>query len=307
MDLDVLKCFSRIAALGSVSKAASDLGISQPALTRQIKRLEHDLGNEVLVRNSRGVELTEAGNYLLSRVGPLLDQADLIAEELSAWRGSLSGNVAICMPASMHRSVTLPLVADIRRTVPGVRLRVIDGFDALLHDQLREGLVDLGILVHDQERIIHGVDQQPLAREQLLLVGKKSAFPQGSRVRIRDLQGKELALPGERNHLRHHIDALFRRQGCEARIGIEVESMSLAKDLVARGEFFSIVPASGVEICARDGVASWPIVGASISWALCIQKRRQQSPTVREVARQLNELVLQPPRSRIVRGSGPRF
>src|SRR3954447_13255214 len=45
MDLGVLKCFSRIAALGSMSRAASDLGISQPALTRQIKRLEHDLGN----------------------------------------------------------------------------------------------------------------------------------------------------------------------------------------------------------------------------------------------------------------------
>jgi DNA-binding transcriptional LysR family regulator len=210
------------------------------------------------------------------------------------------------MPASLHRSVTLPLVTDIRRTTPGVRLRVIDGFDALLHDQLREGLVDLGILVHDQERIIHGVDQKPLAREQLLLVGKKSAFPPGARLRIRDLHDKELALPGERNHLRHHIEALFRRQGVEARIGIEVESMSLARDLVARGEFFSIVPESGVEISARDGVASWPIVSASISWALCIQKRRQQSPTVREVARRLGELILQPPRSRIVRGPGPR-
>src|SRR5882757_1541718 len=304
MDLDVLKCFSRIVALGSVSKAASDLGISQPALTRQIKRLEHDLGNEVLVRNSRGVELTEAGNFLLCRIRPLLDQADLITEELSAWRGSLSGNVAICMPASLHRSVTSPLVADIRRTMPGVRLRVIDGFDALLHDQLREGLVDIGILVHDHERIIDGVDQKPLAREQLLLVGKKSAFPRGSRLGIRDLRDKELALPGERNHLRHHIEALFRKQGGEARIGIEVDSMRLANDLVARGEFFSIVPESGVEINAGDGVASWPIVGASISWALCIQKRRQQSPIVREVAGRLKELVLQPPRSRIIRGSG---
>ena len=306
MDLAVLKCFSRIAALGSLSRAASDLGISQPALTRQIKRLEHDLGNEVLVRNSRGVELTEAGHYLLSRIGPLLDQADLIAEELSAWRGALSGSVAICMPASLHRAVTLPLVADIRRTMPGVRLRVIDGFDALLHDQLREGLVDLGILVHDEQRIIEGVDQKPLAREQLLLVGSRSAFPQGARLRIRDLRDKELALPGERNQLRQHVEALFRRQGVAARIGIEVESMSLANDLVRRGEFFSVMPESGSFGYAKDGIGCWPMIGASISWALCIQKRRAQSPAVREVARRLNELMLQPPRSRIVRGSGAK-
>jgi len=306
MDLGVLKSFSRIAALGSVSRAASDLGISQPALTRQIKRLEHDLGSEVLVRNSRGVELTEAGHYLLSRIGPLLDQADLIAEELSAWRGSLTGHVAVCMPASLHRSVTLPLVADVRRTMPGVRLRVIDGFDALLHDQLREGLVDLGILVHDHERIIEGVDQKPLVRERLLLVGNKSAFPKDARLRTRDLHDKELALPGERNHLRQHVEALLRKQGGAARIGIEVESMSLASDLVRRGEFFSVVPESGVDGYARDGIGCWPIAGASITWALCIQKRRAQSPVVREVAKRLHELMLRSPRSRIVRGAGAK-
>src|SRR5882757_3298130 len=149
MDLDVLKCFRRIVALGSLSKAASELGISQPALTRQIKRLEHTLGSELLVRNSRGVQLTEAGEFLLSRAGPLVDQVQLIGEEMSAWRGSLSGDAAICMPASLHRSVTSPLVADIRRNMPDIRLRVIDGFDALLHHQLQEGLVDLGVLVHD--------------------------------------------------------------------------------------------------------------------------------------------------------------
>ena len=161
MDLDLLKCLNRIVAIGSVSRAASELGISQPALTRQIKRLEHSLGSELLVRNSRGVQLTEAGEFVLSRIRPLLDQAELVAEELSAWRGSLSGDIAICMPASLHRTVTSPLVADIRHAMPGIGLRVIDGFDALLHDQLRDGLVDLGILVHDEDRIIGGAFDGP--------------------------------------------------------------------------------------------------------------------------------------------------
>lgn len=299
MDLDVLKSFRRIVELGSVSKAASELGISQPALTRQMKRLEHALGSELLVRDSRGVHLTEAGEFLLPRIRPLLDQAEHIAEELSEWRGALSGDVAICMPASLHRSVTSPLVADIRRTAPAVRMRVIDGFDALLHDQLRDGLVDLGILVHDPERIIDGVDQTPLAREPLMLIGKTSAFPSGTQVKVSDISNKDLALPGKRNYLRHHIDALFRKKGCEPRIALEVDSMRLANDLVVRGECFSIVPQSGVEVSPRAGVSAWPIAGASISWALCIQKRRQQSPVVREVVTRLTRYVLQPPRSKI--------
>lgn len=299
MDLDVLKSFQRIVELGSVSRAASELGISQPALTRQMKRLEHDLGSELLVRDSRGVQLTEAGEFLLPRIRPLLDQAEQVAEELSVWRGALAGEVAICMPASLHRSVTSPLVADLRRTAPGVRMRVIDGFDALLHDQLRDGLVDLGVLVHDPERIIDGVDQAPLVREPLMLIGHASAFPAGAQVKVSDISDKDLALPGKRNYLRHRIDALFRKKGLEPRIGLEVDSMRLANDLVMGGECFSIVPQSGVEVVPRAGVAAWPIAGASVSWALCIQKRRQQSPVVRQVVARLRGYMLQPPRSKI--------
>ena len=235
MDLDVLKCFRRIVALGSLSKAASELGISQPALTRQIKRLEHTLNSELLVRNSRGVQLTEIGEFLLSRAGPLLDQADLIGEELSARLGSLSGDVSICMPASMHRSVTSPLLADIRRDLPGIRLRVRDGFETLVHHHLREGLVDIGVLVHDTERVIDGVDQTPLAREPLQLVGKRSSFPSDARFKMKDLCDKELALPGPENHIRHHLEELFRRQGRTMRVGIEVDSIQLVNDLIEIG------------------------------------------------------------------------
>jgi LysR family nitrogen assimilation transcriptional regulator len=300
MDLNVLKCFRRIVALGSVSKAASELGISQPALSRQIKLLEHTLGSELLVRDSRGVQLTEAGGFLLSRISPLLDQAELITEELSAWRGSLSGDVAICMPASLQDSVTFPLITEIKRTMPGIRLRVINGCDAMLHDQLRDGLVDLGILFHDPERIIDGIDQSPLAREPLVFVGQKSAFAPGAHLTVGDLRDKELLLPSERNHLRHHIDGLFRKHGGEARVGIEVDSMRLASELVARGEYCLISPQSGVEIIsAPDNVAFWRIASASISWALCIQKRRQQSPAVREIVARLTRYVLRPPRTKI--------
>lgn len=299
MDLDVLKCFRRIVALGSLSKAASELGISQPALTRQIKRLEHTLNSELLVRNSRGVQLTEIGEFLLSRAGPLLDQADLIGEELSARLGSLSGDVSICMPASMHRSVTSPLLADIRRDLPGIRLRVRDGFETLVHHHLREGLVDIGVLVHDTERVIDGVDQTPLAREPLQLVGKRSSFPSDARFKMKDLCDKELALPGPENHIRHHLEELFRRQGRTMRVGIEVDSIQLVNDLIADGEFYSIAPQSAVAMFRSEGIAGWPISGASISWALCIQQRRQQSPIVREISSRLKNYVLRAPRTKL--------
>ena len=301
MDLDILKCFRRIVALGSLSKAASELGISQPALTRQIKRLEHTLKTELLVRNSRGVQLTEIGEFLLSRAGPLLDQAELIGEELSARLGSLSGDVAICMPASMNRSVTSPLLADVRRDMPGVRLRVIDGFDAVVHHQLREGLVDIGVLVNDTERVIDGVVQSPLAREPLQLVGKRSAFPAGARLKMKDLYDKELVLPAPGSQVRHQVEELFRRQGKVMRVAIEVDSIQLINDLIADGKLYSVAPQSAVAMFRGNGIAAWPISNAFISWAICIRQRRQQSPIIREISARLTDYVLRSPRTKINR------
>lgn len=291
LDLDLLRCFRRIVELGSVTKAASDLGISQPALTRQIKRLEHEAGSELLVRNSRGVQLTEAGQFVMARAAPLIEQVDLIVEDLSAWRGALSGHVALCMPASLHHAVTYPLVADIRRTMPGVHLRVIDGFDGMLHDQLRDGLVDLGLLMHDPQRLIEGVEQKLLMRDSLLLVGPAGTFPAGRTIRIRDIADRPLVLPGARNALRRHIDALFQKQRATPNVVVDVDSMQLVLDLVANGECFSIMPSSA-QPAASCTIGRWPIAGASIAWARCVQKTRQRSPIVRQVATRLESYMM---------------
>ena len=69
MDLKALLCFRTVAELGTISKASSRLGIAQPALTRQIQKLEHSLGVALLHRTHRGVRPTVAGQLLLDRTG----------------------------------------------------------------------------------------------------------------------------------------------------------------------------------------------------------------------------------------------
>jgi len=116
---------------------------------------------------------------------------------------------------------------------------------------------------------------------------------------MKDLCDKELALPGPENHIRHHLEELFRRQGRTMRVGIEVDSIQLVNDLIADGEFYSIAPQSAVAMFRSEGIAGWPISGASISWALCIQQRRQQSPIVREISARLKSYVLRAPRTKL--------
>lgn len=291
LDLELLRCFQRVAEFGNVTRAAFDLGISQPALTRLIRRLEHEVGSPLLTRDARGVTPTEAGHLLISKAAPLLAQAHIVGEQLSQWRSALSGDVSLCMPSSLHHVVTLPLVQELRENEPGIRLSVMDGFDAMLHAQLRDGRTDIGILIHDTERLIEGVDQQPIASDPLMVMAPMNAFPATARLTVDELQQQELVLPGVSNSLRQHIDKLFRRRGAIPRVAMVVDSWRLAHDLVAQGNCVTIVPASGVHGRDMDGIGCWPIAGASIFWARCVSRTRRDSPVVREVCSRLDRLM----------------
>ena len=78
MDLALVNCFLRVAEFGSINRAAADLEMTQPALARRIAALEHDLRVQLLVRDARGVRLTEAGVALVNGARPILRQAELL-------------------------------------------------------------------------------------------------------------------------------------------------------------------------------------------------------------------------------------
>ena len=108
MNLKQLEFFVSVADLGSFSKAARALDIAQPALSRQVRALETDLHETLLLRNGRGVALTEAGQRLLVHGHKLLQQAAQVREEMGAQRGEPAGRIAIALPPSLSRQLTLP-------------------------------------------------------------------------------------------------------------------------------------------------------------------------------------------------------
>src|SRR6201987_1735475 len=93
MDFRQLKTFSCVAELGSLSKASDTLRIAQPALSRQIKLLEHELRAELFTRNGRGMVLTEAGRLLLTRTSGIVRQIDQIRDDIQSQAGAPSGRV----------------------------------------------------------------------------------------------------------------------------------------------------------------------------------------------------------------------
>ena len=102
MDFKQVESFVRVAELGSFTKAAQVLGVTQPALSRLIRMLEVDLRQTLLVRNGRGAVPTEAGKLLLSHGRGILHQVARAREDLGRVRGALAGRVAIGLPPACH-------------------------------------------------------------------------------------------------------------------------------------------------------------------------------------------------------------
>ena len=101
MDLKQIEYFVRVAELGSFTRAAVVLNIAQPALSRQVRLLEVELRQNLLVRNGRGAVPTEAGKVLLEHGRGILHQVERAREELGRVRGALAGRVAIGLPTSV--------------------------------------------------------------------------------------------------------------------------------------------------------------------------------------------------------------
>jgi len=103
MDLKQLEYFVRVAELGSFTRAAHVLNIAQPALSRQVRLLEVELRQNLLVRNGRGAIPTEAGKLLLDHGRGILHQVERAREDLGRVRGALAGRVAIGLPPTLAR------------------------------------------------------------------------------------------------------------------------------------------------------------------------------------------------------------
>src|SRR5512133_1174511 len=146
MDLKQLEYFVRVAELGSFTRAALALNIAQPALSRQVRLLEVELRQNLLIRNGRGALPTEAGQLLLAHGRGILHQVERAREELGRVRGALAGRVAVGLPPSVAKVLAVPLIREFRQRMPEGTLSISEGLSAAMQESLANGRLDIAIL-----------------------------------------------------------------------------------------------------------------------------------------------------------------
>jgi LysR family transcriptional regulator, nitrogen assimilation regulatory protein len=278
MDLKQIEYFVHVAELGSFSKAAVVLDIAQPALSRQVRALEAELREVLLLRNGRGVKLTDAGQRLLEHGHGILQLVAAAHCDLSARRDEPVGEIVVGLPPSLARRLTLPLIETFRAELPKARVAIIEGFSAHIAEWLSSGRVDLG-LVYNPEPLAT-IEITPVLIERLCLIGARFAQPQAS-VALRDLPGYPLVMPQRDHVFRKLMESQAALAGVKLNVAWEVSSVPAILDLVRGGHGYAALTQTAIRSdSSRDPPLSViPISDPEIKSTLCLAQSAQKRGT----------------------------
>ncbi len=244
MELKDLKYFRTIAQCGTFSKAAAHLRVAQPALSRKIQKLEHNLGLQLLRRTARGVSPTEAGQILLQRAIAFEHELDEIRHEMARYAERATGTVRVAVQSPLSQLIVTDLVRAYQASHPGVTLELSEGFSGDLIDGLLNERFDLALA--DTPSHPHAdLTYDQLWIEALHLVGPAGGeigrrFGRGP-VALPDLADLPVIMPGQRHGIRRLVDAAFERQHMRFRPVLEVNGAHMILQLVRSGFGYTLL------------------------------------------------------------------
>ncbi len=290
MDLKQLEYFVRVAELGSFTRASSVLDIAQPALSRQVRLLEVELRQNLLLRNGRGVTTTEAGKLLLEHGRGILHQVARAREDLGRVRGALAGHVALGLPPSIAKMLTVPLTREFRQRLPSAALSISEGLSMSMQEWLLTGRLDIALLYNPAPS--PELDTTPLMEEELYLIGLRTDKGKTSPISLKDVAELPLVIPSRPNTIRMVVETQMAGIGCKPLISLEVDGIGSILDLVADGAGHAILPAYGVSTAIRpDAYQMRPIVKPRLGSKLVLATAAGRTTTLTQQA--MLELIQQ--------------
>lgn len=255
MDSRQLRYFRQIVAHGSISSAARSLGVAQPSLSQLVRNLEAALGTELLIRSSRGVYPTEAGERLddyAARIERLLEDA---RSDVTNVGTSPAGRVSFGMPPSICMALSIPMAETLRVEMPEIQFCVTEAMSGHLREWVMSGEIDMAILYDNTG--LGDCTSDFLLTEDLWFYSAADDWPfdtpPGEPVDLKDVITKDLVLPSKRHGLRKFIDRVARSESPEPMVTLEMDSLPQIKALVARGSGYTIISPAAVLDLVEDG------------------------------------------------------
>jgi LysR family tcuABC transcriptional regulator len=257
VELRQLKYFVRVVELGSMGRAALDLGVVTSALSQQISRLEGELSTRLLQRTSGGVIPTEAGLAFLRQAQLALRHVQAAAA--AAQQARLSGQVSVGLAPTTAAVLGLPFIEAMRERYPEVRLHLVESLSGHLATMLGARQIDLALIFQGDAPTRWSV--QHLLDEHLFVIGaqglaglpvSKAAAKAGARVKLAQLAELPLILPSGPHGLRALLNTAFARARIKPRVVAEIDGLALLMDAVRAGLGATVQPAAALARLAGE-------------------------------------------------------
>lgn len=249
MDLKQLEYFVRVAELRSFTRASIDIDVAQPALSRQVRQLEVELRQNLLVRNGRGVTLTEAGTLFLEHARGILHQVEHAREALGRLQGALAGRVAVGFPPSLAKRLTVPLSRVFRQRLPNATLSITESLSSAMVGALTAGRLDIALLYNPEPS--GEIDSVVIQEEDLYLVGAASETAARDPMPLADLSMVPLVIPTRPNAIRTIVDLALANFSRRPRIAMEIDGVAAILDLVLDGVGQAVLPLNAILTAPR--------------------------------------------------------
>jgi DNA-binding transcriptional LysR family regulator len=251
-DLQKWRSFVAIAELGSFTRAALFLDTNQSFLSRQVNALERECGTRLFTRTGRGVELSECGQRLFPRVKALLESAQSLERDIRADLREPVGTVTLGSLPSIGTILIGRLFAEVRKQLPSVSLKVLEGSSGQVEEWLTEARVDIAILYRYGATLPEG--EESLATvDSYLVAARGDRLTADGQVPFGRLDGLPFILPGAPNGLRTALDAGARQAGITLAPVIEADSLPLQKQLSAQERLYTVLPLHAVWHEVQEG------------------------------------------------------
>ncbi|MDO9412672.1 MAG: LysR family transcriptional regulator [Pseudolabrys sp.] len=246
-----LRTFLRVAELGSLHKAAGHIGVSQPALSKQMSSLESALGIQLFRRTTRGVSLTPHGQFLVGRLQSVFDDIDTAVRDLDGGTPLLQGEILFgAIETFSFIDRIWDLVATLSSKNPSLSIGIKQFSSSIIVNKVSTGEFDFGI-VHENADFSPEIQQTPLFREKLAIIYSRRHFDEATIARYPDWpDGVSLISFDAGSALGRLIRNHNKSHGVP--ISIETNSVQYLLDATARGLGVTILPEFFPIASARD-------------------------------------------------------
>jgi len=274
LEIRHLKYVTEIAQLGSFTRAAESLHITQPTISKMVRNLEDELGAEIFVREGKHIRLTDAGAAIVRYADPILKLLGELTTEINDLTYLNSGSVRIGLPPMAGSAFFPRVIKQFHERYPGIALRMVEDGASRIEERIMDGTLDAGVVLWP---INSGAfDYFPLAEERLnVIMHPGHRLANRSQIELAELADENFILFASGFALHDRIIAECRSSGFEPRIVHESSQWDFIGEMAAAGLGIAMLPDTICRTLGQDKVRAARLINPVIPWELVMAWRRE--------------------------------